>query len=241
LTRDKVLINATLFTVLVFAATVVVTIYVPATGGYFNLGESMIYVAALVQGPIVAAIAGGVGASLADIVMGYSIFAPGTLIIKAIEGYLAGYLFCKMRKSISYRKLASTAVGLLYAGLILGIGYTYLSGEALIGPEPLSIVLYIPPWIWIFMALIVNRAIERLGDVESEKALTAIVLLVAGSTMILGYFLYEYFISNPLTGREPIAALAEIPVNIGQVTIGASFALPIVSFLERAGYVKKSR
>jgi len=235
----KTVIYAVIFTVLVFAATIIVTIYVPATGGYFNLGETMIYVAALTQGPIVAAIAGGVGASLADMVMGYGIFAPGTLVIKAVEGYLAGYLFNRMRKSIAYRRLISTLMGLVYAGFILGVGFTYLSGEAYFGPEQAPVALYIPPWTWIFIALVVNRVVERLGDLESEKTLVAIVLLIAGSTMIVGYFLYEFFISNPLTGREPLAAIAEIPVNIGQAVIGASFALPIVSFLERAGYVKK--
>ena len=63
--------------------------------------------------------------------------------------------------------------------------------------------------------------------------------MIAGLIMVTGYFLYEYFVSNPLTGREPLAAVAEIPVNIGQAVIGASIALPVVVFLRRAGYVEQ--
>ena len=74
-----------IFAALVAAVTLTIAIPIPATSGYFNFGETLIYVAALLFGPFVGAIAGA-GASLADLLLGYGIFAPGTLVIKGVEG-----------------------------------------------------------------------------------------------------------------------------------------------------------
>lgn len=50
---------ATVFAALVCIATIAFTVSVPATSGYFNIGETIIYVAALLFGPFVGAFAGG--------------------------------------------------------------------------------------------------------------------------------------------------------------------------------------
>ena len=76
---------------LVFVATFIIQIPVPATGGYINFGDIMIFVSALMFGPVVGGIAGGVGSSLSDVASGYaSTYAPFTLIIKGVEGAIAG-------------------------------------------------------------------------------------------------------------------------------------------------------
>lgn len=48
---------AAIFAALVAAATLTFVIPIPATSGYFNLGEALIYVAALLFGPVVGLIA----------------------------------------------------------------------------------------------------------------------------------------------------------------------------------------
>ncbi len=59
---------ASVFGALVFVVTSQIPpISIPATSGYFNLGEPVIYIVALVAGPLTGALAGGVGASLADV------------------------------------------------------------------------------------------------------------------------------------------------------------------------------
>ena len=68
------------------------------TDGYFNVGESTIYLAVLTSTPLIARIASGIGVALADLSTGYAVFAPGILVIKFIEGYLGpskwfGYTF----------------------------------------------------------------------------------------------------------------------------------------------------
>lgn len=63
---------------------------VPTPTGYIHLGDGVIYGAALAFGPSFAAVSGGIGSALADIVGGYAVWAPWTLIIKAVAGYLIG-------------------------------------------------------------------------------------------------------------------------------------------------------
>ena len=90
------------FTSLVCAATMIFSIYVPATRGFFNIGETMVYITALLFGPLIGSFAGGFGSMFADILLGYSQFAPGTLIIKACEGGIVGLL--GQKRSLAYVK-----------------------------------------------------------------------------------------------------------------------------------------
>ncbi len=87
-----------------------------ATGGYFNFGDIMIFIAALTFGPLAGGIGGGIGSSLADLFSGYSIFAPFTLVIKGLEGTAAGL--------VAQRKFrGNLPVAWLVAGSIMVGGY----------------------------------------------------------------------------------------------------------------------
>jgi len=77
---------------LVCVATMLIQVPIPATKGFFNLGDAMVMVAGLAFGPIVGAIAGGLGSSLADFLGGWYTWVPFTLIIKGVEGYLVGWI-----------------------------------------------------------------------------------------------------------------------------------------------------
>ncbi len=235
------------YIVAVYAATIAIQIYQPATGGYFNLGESIIYLAAILHGPLVAALAGGIGASLADLSTGYGIFAPGTFIIKFIEGYLAGWLIWRFRgKARDLRGLFGAFIGGLYTILLLVFAIYYWSGGVWFGPETLITLelntpyINIPVYIWVIIVLIIGVALSYVLAKRIISSWEPIALLMAGLEMVTGYFLYEYFISNPLTGRPSIAAVFEIPVNIGQAVIGASIAVPLAAWLVRAGFGKQA-
>ena len=114
---------AAVFAALVFIVTSQIPpIPIPATSGYFNVGETIIYVAALLFGAFVGAFSGGIGAMLADVYLGFSVFAPGTMVIKGIEGAIVGILYQKLRKHLpnpTVRAVVSAAVG----GLEMVIGY----------------------------------------------------------------------------------------------------------------------
>lgn len=234
------LTRATVFTVLVYAATIAVQIYQPATGGYFNVGESMIYLAALLSTPLVAGVAGGVGAALADLSTGYGIFAPGTLVIKFAEGYVAGILVSKLRNVHGAVRAAIT--GGVYACLFLVV--FALLGGFYIGPSQwlqftlTPLYVEVATAVWIAVGVLLGALAALILLKRHVTAGEALSLATAGALMILGYFLYEYFVSNPLRGLNPAAALLEVPVNFGQVIVGISVSLPIAAWLRRAGYAK---
>lgn len=75
----------------VFVCTLIIRIPIPSTGGYLNFGDAVIIFAALLFGPFVGAIAGGVGSAAADLV-GFPVFVIPTLIIKGLLGLIAGLI-----------------------------------------------------------------------------------------------------------------------------------------------------
>ena len=112
------------FTGLVFLSTSIFFIAIPTSNGFFNIGEIFVYLAALIGGPITGAIAGGMGAMLADIALGYGVFAPGTLIIKGIEGFVVGVIFHysrRLKKWIRYLFMAALC------GILIGFSLVYFA------------------------------------------------------------------------------------------------------------------
>ena len=93
---------------LVAVATFLVQIPNPATKGYMNFGDIMIFVSALTFGPVVGGFAGSIGSSIADIASGFGYFAPFTFVIKGIEGTLVGLI--SNRKSVR-RDVIAVAFG----------------------------------------------------------------------------------------------------------------------------------
>jgi len=156
---ENLLIQLSLMAVmtgLVAVATLVIRIPNPM-GGYFNVGDVMIFVAALTFNPIIGGFAGGVGSAIADAI-GFPVFVIPTLIVKGLEGLLAGFITNK--KSIFRDILA---------------------------------------------------------------------VVVAGSEMIIGYFLVElYALQWGLGG-----ALAEVSPNIVQIVIGGLIGIPVAYVVRR--------
>lgn len=99
---------------LVAVGTLIVRIPNPM-GGYFNVGDVMIFVTALTFNPLIGGVAGGLGSSIADII-GFPVFAVPTLVIKGLEGLLASLI--KNKKSV-FRDIIAVAV----AGAEMVVGY----------------------------------------------------------------------------------------------------------------------
>jgi len=122
---------------LVAVATLLFVVPIPATSGYFNLGETLIYIAALLLGPLVGATAGA-GATIADILVAAQ-FAPGTFTIKAIEGFLVGFLNKKLNKKTQSITLSAT-VAIVIGGFEMVLGY-FLYEQLVLGyPFALALV-----------------------------------------------------------------------------------------------------
>ncbi len=77
-------------TALTAAITVMTVIPFPPTKGYFNLGEALVFFSAFTFGWRAGAICGGVGSAIADLILGFGMFAPTTLVAKGTEGLVAG-------------------------------------------------------------------------------------------------------------------------------------------------------
>lgn len=120
------------FIALIYVTTVFFQIPVPP--GVWNIGDTFIFVCSFFMGPAVAGIAGGLGSALADISSPYAVYAPFTLIIKGLEGLLAGYFVMMFLKG-GLRLLSpwKLVFAFLLAALIMPTGYfladTYLYGQ----------------------------------------------------------------------------------------------------------------
>jgi uncharacterized membrane protein len=135
---------AAVFAALVFVVTSQIPpISIPATSGYFNFGETIVYISALVSGPLTGALAGGVGSGLADMYLGFAAFAPGTLVIKGVEGFIVGFLNSKLRKHVS-NLTVSAAISTVAGGLEMVTGY-FLYEQLILG-YPLAAALVEVPF-----------------------------------------------------------------------------------------------
>jgi len=230
-----------IFTALVTAATMVFSINVPQTRGFFNIGEIMIYTSAFLFGPFVGSFSGGVGSALADILLNYPHYAPATLVIKACEGGVVGALTRKKIKfSSKVQWKAFTFVVGLVAGILLGsIGSLYYSGsvELYLGippPQSPTLTFFVPHMLWYALGALVLLLITLMGFVfEPEFGWLVFSALVGGSIMVAGYFIYQQFFLGPLFNIYVIAP-AEIPINIGQMIVGLIVSIPIVRTIWRS-------
>jgi len=110
-----------IFAALICILTMIISIPIPATQGFINIGDAGVMFTGLIFGPFVGSISGGIGSALADIFLGYTIYAPATLIIKGLEGFFIGIISNPKRNYIkfNYRDVLAVVVG----GLIMVFGY----------------------------------------------------------------------------------------------------------------------
>lgn len=121
-----------MFAVLAYVVTSFIQIPVPATGGYINIGDLIVMVTALLFGPIIGCLAGGIGSAMADVYSPYIIYAPGTLVIKGLEGLIIGIIADPKKKKsrLDQRDILAVIIGgliiipgyFIYEAYILGLG-----------------------------------------------------------------------------------------------------------------------
>jgi uncharacterized membrane protein len=243
--RSWTVASTAVFTAFVAAATSVFSVTIPATNGYFNVGEIMVYTSALLMGPYVGAFAGGVGSMISDLSLGYPYYAPGTLVIKGLEGFIVGYLGTRIFPTITragWRGL-TVAVGLAFSSALAYIGITFLSGDlsptfgGAWGIPAFTINLDVPFYFWPVVAAIAFAAILAIGFRHQTRSGQSIIsVLLGGSEMVAGYYLYESFILTliaPASYTATLAPLTEVPFNIAQALIGLLVAVPLVRSIKR--------
>lgn len=129
-TNAKKLVLASLMSALVCVATMVIEIPSPANG-YVNLGDCVVLLSGWLLDPWYSGAAAGIGSMMADIFAGYAYYAPGTLVIKGLMGFLSAVLYrvlCKKKPNLAMAVSGIAAESLMvagyfvYASLFLGYG-----------------------------------------------------------------------------------------------------------------------
>jgi len=118
---------------LIMLATSTFRIPSPFTQGYVHLGDTMIFLGVLVLGKKNGTIAAGIGSALADIMAGYAIYAPWTLIIKGLMAFVMAVFIEAMagRTKTSFRIAGLPVIeimGMVLAGLVMAAGYCIVDG-----------------------------------------------------------------------------------------------------------------
>lgn len=131
--RIKILCISGTLTALVFVLTAY--LHIPSHTGYVHVGDAFIYLAAsllpLPFGPMV----GAAGALLADCLTGYAVWAPGSIIVKALSALLfssRGDKLLTLRNGLMTIPSALICVGgyYLYEAVISGNFAAPLAGIA---------------------------------------------------------------------------------------------------------------
>jgi uncharacterized membrane protein len=208
--KTRELALAALMCALVFVITRAFVLPIPQTKGFFNLGEAGIYLAALLFGPRMGALAGGVGSALADLSLGYAHYAPFTLVIKGTEGAVVGII------------AAGTNQRVWIPGLLVGAA----AAVWLVAVEAAAVRLAAAVLLVAILVGLVLLAIRH--DARAVARLAG--MISGGLVMVGGYFVTQAYI----LGLGVAVGLAEVPYNLVQVAVGLVVGLTAAATLERA-------
>ena len=128
----KDLVETALLTTLVFVATAFINIRLPilSSGGLVHLGNVILFAAAILFGKKKGAIAGAVGMAIFDLSSGWALWAPFTLVVRGIMGYIVGTIAYSNNKNGDNFLIKILAV--FVSGIWMIIGY-YITEVILYG------------------------------------------------------------------------------------------------------------
>ncbi len=124
---------AALSAAIIFLGTYVLVFPLPGSG-YANLGDCFIITACCFLGTWPGAAAAAVGAALADLLLGYTFYAPATFIIKGLMAICISLLYKKLPLPV----IAKTIVAALVSEVIMIAGY--LLFETLLYGFPVAVL-----------------------------------------------------------------------------------------------------
>lgn len=101
----------------------------PTPLGFIHPGDGMVLLSGLILGPIYGAIASSLGSVLGDALLGYWVYVPATLVIKALCACLCALCAKHLKKNTIGRAMAGTL-----SMLWMVIGY-YFFETLLYGPK----------------------------------------------------------------------------------------------------------
>lgn len=124
--QTKKLVIAALFAALCYVMTML-SIPLPVVG-YGNLGDCLVLLSGWLLGPLYGAAAAGIGSALADVTLGFGLYAPATFIIKALMAavaYLVASLLSGRAQKIGGRILSHATAAILGEVIMIGGYFIY--------------------------------------------------------------------------------------------------------------------
>ena len=120
----KKLVQTAMFTALVLLATMVFKIQTPVLG-YIHLGDAFVLLSAVILGPLSGGAAAGLGSALADLLGGYAVWCPGTLVIKFLTAFTAAHIYQGIDRFYSKEKYHPSRMILASVSgeIVMVIGY----------------------------------------------------------------------------------------------------------------------
>jgi uncharacterized membrane protein len=140
------------------ALTLVVQVPVPATGGYIHLGDVAANFGALAFGPWLGFLIAGGGMAIADLIAGYAVYAPGTLIVHGLQAVVVA-LIGRNRKPWVMLVAAVAGGGVVVAGYFLYQAVVLRMGALAAAKEvPFNVIQGLSGLIGVPVYLLVARA-----------------------------------------------------------------------------------
>ena len=118
--KAQKIVQLALFSALVFVATYFLRI--PVQIGYINFGDAFLLLAGVLLGPFGAGICGALGGAIADVVAGFAVYAPFTLVVKFLEGVFCGLLFAIIKRRNKFY-FFGTVLSFVVSALWMVLGY----------------------------------------------------------------------------------------------------------------------
>ncbi|MCL1810028.1 MAG: ECF transporter S component [Clostridiales bacterium] len=130
--KTSKLVMTAMMMCLIIVATMFFKIPIPFANGYVHLGDAMVFLSVLVLGIKHGVFASAAGSALGDVLGGFAIWAPWTLVIKGVMALIMGLLVKAATKEPTNgtipRVTAAQAVGMCIAGLWMTAGYYAAEG-----------------------------------------------------------------------------------------------------------------
>lgn len=130
LMRNKIVLKMTMsamFIAIAYLLTAFAAIPFPLGNGYINFGDAIIMFSSIVLGPVYGALVGAIAGALADLTVGGFLFIPFTIIAKAGEALLSGYLH---KIFPSFLKWLAYIIGAIWMVITYFFCYLILYGNA---------------------------------------------------------------------------------------------------------------
>ncbi|WP_077600832.1 ECF transporter S component [Oceanobacillus sojae] len=134
-TRKKTqdLIITSMLIALIFISTAFLNFRLPiaANGGLVHMGTAMLFIASILFGPKKGALAGAIGMGLFDMIGGWLLWTPITIIARGLQGYIVGKIaWFQGRKGNSITlNMTATIVSVPFMIAIYYIGESIIYGN----------------------------------------------------------------------------------------------------------------